>query len=116
MSDDGVLYYQARVSYVKKKDRTRAVVIGTRDIEDLIQKERLQKEQLRKAYIQAENASKAKTDFLNSMSHDIRTPMNVILGYNQLMKKKLSDPVLVDLSKERSSSRGIYYFPLLMMY
>jgi len=100
MSDEGVLYYQARVSYVKKKDRTRAVVIGTRDIDDLIQKERLQKEQLRKAYIQAENASKAKTDFLNSMSHDIRTPMNVILGYNQLMKKKLSDPVLVDYQKK----------------
>lgn len=107
MSDEGVLYYQARVSYVKKKDRTRAVVIGTRDIDDLIQKERLQKEQLRKAYIQAENASKAKTDFLNSMSHDIRTPMNVILGYNQLMKKKLSDPVLVDYQKKIEQSGNL---------
>lgn len=107
MSDEGVLYYQAHVSYVKKKDRTRAVVIGTRDIDDLIQKERLQKEELRKAYIQAENASKAKTDFLNSMSHDIRTPMNVILGYNQLMKKKLSDPVLVDYQKKIEQSGNL---------
>lgn len=107
MSDEGVLYYQAHVSYVKKKDRTRAVVIGTRDIDDLIQKERLQKEQLRKAYIQAENASKAKTNFLNNMSHDIRTPMNVILGYNQLMKKKLSDPVLVDYQKKIEQSGNL---------
>lgn len=107
MSDEGVLYYQARVSYVKEKDRTRAVVIGTRDIDDLIQKERLQKEQLRKAYIQAENASKAKTNFLNNMSHDIRTPMNVILGYNQLMKKKLSDPVLVDYQKKIEQSGNL---------
>lgn len=107
MSDEGVLYYQARVSYVKKKARTRAVVIGTRDIDDLIKKERLQKEQLRKAYIQAENASKAKTDFLNSMSHAIRTPMNVILGYNQLMKKKLSDPVLVDYQKKIEQSGNL---------
>lgn len=107
MSDEGVLYYQARVSYVKKKGRTRAVVIGTRDIDDLIQKERLQKEQLRKAYIQAENASKAKTDFLNSMSHDIRTPMNVILGYNQLMKKQLTDPVLVDYQKKIEQSGNL---------
>ena len=91
MSDEGALYYQARVSYVKKKDRTRAVVIGTRDIDDLIKKERLQKEQLRKAYIQAENASKAKTNFLNNMSHDIRTPMNAILGYSELMKNELKD-------------------------
>ena len=107
MSDEGILYYQAHVSYVKKKDRTRAVVIGTRKIDDLIKKERLQKEQLRKAYIQAENASKAKTDFLNSMSHDIRTPMNVILGYNQLMKKKLSDPVLVDYQKKIEQSGNL---------
>uniref|UniRef100_UPI0026601B89 ATP-binding protein n=1 Tax=Holdemanella biformis TaxID=1735 RepID=UPI0026601B89 len=60
-----------------------------------------------KAYIQAENASKAKTDFLNSMSHDIRTPMNVILGYNQLMKKKLSDPVLVDYQKKIEQSGNL---------
>lgn len=107
MSDEGILYYQAHVSYVKKKDRTRAVVIGTRNIDDLIKKERLQKEQLRKAYIQAENASKAKTNFLNNMSHDIRTPMNVILGYNQLMKKKLSDPVLVDYQKKIEQSGNL---------
>lgn len=107
MSDEGILYYQAHVSYVKKKDRTRAVVIGTRNIDDLIKKERLQKEQLRKAYIQAENASKAKTNFLNNMSHDIRTPMNVILGYNQLMKKKLSDPVLVVYQKKIEQSGNL---------
>ena len=107
MSDEGILYYQAHVSYVKKKDRTRAVVIGTRNIDDLIKKERLQKEQLKEAYIRAENASKAKTDFLNSMSHDIRTPMNVILGYNQLMKRQLTDPVLMDYQKKIEQSGNL---------
>ena len=37
----------------------------------------------------AEDASLAKTQFLNNMSHDIRTPMNVILGYAQLMENEL---------------------------
>ena len=37
----------------------------------------------------AEEASLAKTCFLNNMSHDIRTPMNVILGYAQLMENEL---------------------------
>lgn len=37
----------------------------------------------------AEDASLAKTKFLNNMSHDIRTPMNVILGYAQLMENEL---------------------------
>ena len=43
---------------------------------------------LRKAK-KAEDASLAKTRFLNNMSHDIRTPMNVILGYAQLMENEL---------------------------
>ena len=38
----------------------------------------------------AEDASLAKTQFLNNMSHDIRTPMNVILGYAQLMENELN--------------------------
>ncbi|WP_295757795.1 hypothetical protein [uncultured Holdemanella sp.] len=39
MAKDGILYHQMRVVYVKKKDRTRAVVIGTRNIDDLNKKE-----------------------------------------------------------------------------
>lgn len=52
----------------------------------------------------AENASLAKTNFLNNMSHDIRTPMNVILGYNQLMKESLTDPKLLDYQKKIEQS------------
>ena len=37
----------------------------------------------------AEDASLAKTRFLHNMSHDIRTPMNAILGYTQLMEDEL---------------------------
>ena len=39
----------------------------------------------------AENASLSKTRFLNNMSHDIRTPMNAILGYAQLMEDELKE-------------------------
>ena len=40
----------------------------------------------------AERASKAKTDFLANMSHDIRTPMNAIIGITTLMKNELDQP------------------------
>ena len=40
----------------------------------------------------AERASKAKTDFLSNMSHDIRTPMNAIIGITTLMKTELHEP------------------------
>ena len=46
-------------------------------------------DQLELALKKAENASLAKTSFLHNMSHDIRTPMNAILGYAQLMEDEL---------------------------
>ena len=55
----------------------------------------------------AEEASLAKTHFLNNMSHDIRTPMNVILGYAQLMENELNGKempeTLVHLEKLQQS-------------
>ena len=47
-------------------------------------------EKLEIALKKAEDACLAKTSFLNNMSHDIRTPMNVILGYAQLMENELN--------------------------
>ena len=101
---DSILYHQTRIAYVYKKDRSRVAVIGTRNIDDLIKKERMQEAKLKEAYIVAEEANKAKTDFLNNMSHDIRTPMNVILGYNALMKQYLTDPILVDYQNKIEQS------------
>ena len=47
----------------------------------------------------AEDASLAKTRFLNNMSHDIRTPMNVILGYAQLMEDELKGKDMSETSE-----------------
>ena len=47
----------------------------------------------------AEDASLAKTRFLNNMSHDIRTPMNAILGYAQLMENELKGKELPETSE-----------------
>ena len=101
---DRIIYHQTRIAYVRKKDRSRVAVIGTRNIDDLIKKERMQEAKLKEAYIVAEEANKAKTDFLNNMSHDIRTPMNVILGYNELMKQYLTDTILVDYQNKIEQS------------
>lgn len=56
-------------------------------VEDL---ERSQTE-LERALFASEEAGRAKTTFLSNMSHDIRTPMNAILGYAQLAKEHISD-------------------------
>lgn len=51
-------------------------------------------DRLETALKKAEEASLAKTHFLNNMSHDIRTPMNAILGYAQLMEEELKEKEL----------------------
>ena len=47
---------------------------------------------LRAAAKEAESANKAKTDFLSTMSHDIRTPMNAIIGLTTIAEKNINDP------------------------
>ena len=61
------------------------------------QKQELEKQQklLEQALVQAEKANNAKTMFLSNMSHDIRTPMNAIIGFTNLALNNLDDPVLV---------------------
>ena len=49
------------------------------------------REALSKALTEAENANRAKTTFLNNMSHDIRTPMNAIVGFTELASGHLDD-------------------------
>lgn len=51
--------------------------------------------QLKQALQQAESASVAKTNFLSNMSHDIRTPMNALLGYTMMLKPKIKDEELL---------------------
>ena len=55
----------------------------------------------------AERASKAKTDFLSNMSHDIRTPMNAIVGLTTLMENELDEPekLAEHLGKLKSSGQ-----------
>ena len=61
----------------------------------------------KKALAQAEIANKAKTNFLFNMSHDIRTPMNALLGYNELMKKELTDPKLLGYQEKIEQSGNL---------
>ena len=61
----------------------------------------------RKAQIQAEKANAAKSDFLFNMSHDIRTPMNALLGYSELIKRELTDPKLLDYQEKMEQSGNL---------
>lgn len=61
-------------------------------------------EQLKQALEQAESASEAKTNFLSNMSHDIRTPMNALIGYTMMLKPKIKDELLLGYVEKMESS------------
>ncbi|MGN0073016.1 MAG: hybrid sensor histidine kinase/response regulator, partial [Coriobacteriales bacterium] len=86
-----IVYLQARVSFVWEKDGRCVAVVGTRNVDDLIKKERQQEQVLQEAFDAAEAANKAKTDFLSNMSHDIRTPMNGIIGMTAIAAANIDD-------------------------
>lgn len=61
-------------------------------------------QQLKQALEQAESASEAKTNFLSNMSHDIRTPMNALMGYTMMLKPKIKDEQLLGYVEKMESS------------
>ena len=63
-------------------------------------KTRALNEQLQAAVQKATAADEAKTRFLFYMSHDIRTPMNALLGYSRMIKADLTDPKLLNYQKK----------------
>ena len=89
-------WHQARFIEKKRDDNGRVtnILYVTRIVSKQKQQE-MEQERLRIAYEVAEKANEAKTTFLLNMSHDIRTPMNAILGYSNLMRGRLTDPELI---------------------
>ena len=83
--------FEAVVLPVDANDRN-IMVVGCKCIDKLIEREEYDKKMLMESREQAEMANKAKTAFLFNMSHDIRTPMNAIMGFTNLLGKYQDDP------------------------
>ena len=72
-----------------------------------------QRRMLADALAAAEHANKAKTTFLNNMSHDIRTPMNAILGFTALAAAHTDDPALVQDYLHKITTSGQHLLSLI---
>ena len=97
------------VSFVQEECGRKVAVIGTRNVDNLIKAEKEQEMALQLAYSAAETANKAKTMFLSSMSHDIRTPMNGIIGMTALAMQHVDDraKVMDSLQKIDKASKHL---------
>ncbi len=104
-------YYQ--YTYVKvgenNPEQNSFILAGFRSIDEMIRREQEQKEVLAEALAQAQYANNAKTTFLNNMSHDIRTPMNAVIGFTSLAVAHIDNKAQVQdyLSKILTSSNHL---------
>lgn len=79
------------------------------DIDDAVKNQARQQQALEQALERADHASKVKTDFLHRMSHDMRTPLNCILGLLELCERNRDDKALVEENhgKMRTAARHL---------
>ncbi len=77
-------YFQMKVVRTGGWNENQGIVMGFRNVDGEIREAMEKKNLLEDALMQANRASKAKSIFLSNMSHDIRTPMNAIVGFTAL--------------------------------
>ncbi len=77
-------YFQLKVVRIGDWKKQHCVVLGFRSVDEETRREMEKTDLLRNALMQANQANKAKSTFLSNMSHDIRTPMNAIVGFTTL--------------------------------
>lgn len=77
-------YYQMKAVRTGTWDGNYGIVLGFHSVDEEIRNEMEKKSMLEEALLQANKANKAKSVFLSNMSHDIRTPMNAIIGFTSL--------------------------------
>ncbi len=82
--NDEMRYFQMKIVRTGAWEQGQGVVMGFRSVDAEMREEMEKKSLLEDALMQANRASKAKSVFLSNMSHDIRTPMNAIVGFTAL--------------------------------
>lgn len=88
--EDGNLIH-SMLKWVKISNDPTKVILGQANVEEEFKENERQKKFLEDALDQARHANEAKSMFLSNMSHDIRTPMNAIIGYTEIAQVHVDD-------------------------
>lgn len=101
---DGMHHCRAKIVRVDSGEERFILGLRNNDAQVLAEQER--QRALQDALAAAQHANRAKTTFLNNMSHDIRTPMNAIIGYTSLAASHLNNPAQIQnyLAKIQTAS------------
>ncbi len=101
--------HHCQAKFVATSEDKQQMIMGLRSVDAEVEAEEERRKALEDALAAAEHANRAKTTFLNNMSHDIRTPMNAIIGFTALAASHLDNQeILRDyLGKIQTSSNHL---------
>lgn len=88
--------FTKKMRYTRDNADPNCCMFTQSDITSLIAEEKKKQSRLESALKQAKDATQAKTAFLSRMSHDIRTPMNTIIGMSALARDEIDNPAAID--------------------
>lgn len=91
-SEDRPCWFSVNVQVMRGLDQKTQAMLYLKNIDEQKRKEERRQQALRDALVMAEQANTAKSDFLSRMSHDIRTPMNAIIGMTSIASANLQNP------------------------
>ncbi len=106
-------YFQMKAVRAGEWHENHGIVLGFRSVDEEIRNEMEQKSLLEDALLQANRASKAKSVFLSNMSHDIRTPMNAIVGFTALAVTHIDNKEQVEEYLKKIMTSGNHLLSLI---
>ncbi len=112
-TNNQITYFQMKVVRAGTWDINHGVVLGIRSVDGEIRSEMEQKSLLEGALMQANKANKAKSIFLSNMSHDIRTPMNAIVGFTNLAISHINNKEQVEEYLKKIMTSGNHLLSLI---
>lgn len=111
--DQTITYFQMKAVRAGIWEESHSIVLGLRSVDEEIRNELEKKNLLEDALMQANRANKAKSIFLSNMSHDIRTPMNAIVGFTALASAHIDNKEQVKEYLKKIMTSGNHLLSLI---
>ena len=111
--EKGIIYVRCGGAAYKMEGKKQILGGYHGDVTKLVLEERNRQQELKKAKEAAERANVAKTSFLSRMSHDIRTPLNGIIGLLKIDEQHADNRELVDANREKIRVSAEYLLSLI---
>ena len=113
LRDGEVQYCRMNVSRLEGVGEDMEIAIGFSNVDREVRREMEQRKLLEYALAQAQHANSAKTTFLSNMSHDIRTPMNAIMGFSTIAASHIDNKERVKDCLEKIMSSSAHLLSLI---